>query len=331
MSIADKQIVLKNIEKGLFSTLTAKDLQNVLEIVSDELSNYDLTMQMNYLDTGEYSVKDDLLEAFLTAKEIEGRSSKTLERYRYIITDFLKSSNVSSKNVTVYHLRKYLIDNKNRGLSDVTINGYRDIFCSYFNWLQKETLININPCSNLNKVKCIKEVKSPYSDIDIERLKMNCCSIRDLAIVCFLLSTGCRIQEVVQLNRRDVDFQNMQCKVLGKGNKERIVYIDNITAMHLKKYLSTRNDIKEALFTGRASDRMTPGGVRAMLVKLGQKAGVENVHPHRFRRTLATNLINRGMSIQEVAFILGHDKLDTTMKYVFINQENVKNAYRKYL
>ncbi len=176
----------------------------------------------------------------------------------------------------------------------------------------------------------MKKNKLPFSSVDIERLKENCNNVRDKAIICFLLSTGCRIGEVVSLNKNDIDFQKKQCKVLGKGNKERIVYLDDITIFFLKKYFSERVDNYEALFIGKGSFRMTPGGIRRVLVKLGEKAGVENVHPHRFRRTLATNLIYRGMPIQEVAKILGHEKLDTTMKYVYIDNNNLKFSYNKF-
>lgn len=161
-------------------------------------------------------------------------------------------------------------------------------------------------------------------------MKENCTSLRDRAIVCFLLSTGCRISEVCALDRDTIDFSNLECTVHGKGNKNRIVYLDDVTAMLLKRYLYSREDAKPALFVGKGSDRMTPGGIRLMLTKLGEASGVTNVHPHRFRRTLATNLVERGMPIQEVATILGHDKLETTMKYVFINPTSIKNSYKKY-
>ena len=204
------------------------------------------------------------------------------------------------------------------------------MFNSFFGWIHREGLIPTNPCANLNPIKCKKEERKPFSDIDIERLKEACTNVRDKAIITFLLATGCRISEVCALNIEDIDFQNQECVVLGKGNKERTVYLDNIATMQLDKYLSCRFDRDKALFIGKNTIRMHPGGIRKRLHELGDKAGVTNVHPHRFRRTLATNLIDRGMAIQEVAKILGHEKIDTTMKYVYTNQVNVKNAYRKF-
>ena len=166
--------------------------------------------------------------------------------------------------------------------------------------------------------------------MDIERLKAACHTLRDKALVCFLLSTGCRISEVTSLNREDVDLRTMRCKVLGKGAKERIVYFDMVATMHLRAYLETRNDDHPALFVGKGTERLKPGGVRLMLNETAKRAGVEHVHPHRFRRTLATNLIAHGMPIQEVARILGHDKLDTTMGYVYLDDRDIQSSYRKY-
>lgn len=173
-------------------------------------------------------------------------------------------------------------------------------------------------------------LKVTFSSVDIEKLKEKCTCSRDKAIICFLLSTGCRISEVTQLNKSDIDFQKKQCKVLGKGNKERIVYIDDVTILLLNRYFSERKDQSEALFVGKGTARMTPAGIRYMLRNLAEDANVENVHPHRFRRTLATNLIYRGMPIQEVAKILGHEKLDTTMKYVYLDNNTLKFSYNKF-
>lgn len=297
-----------------------------LSILADQLQEFDVEERGG----GQSNTYDDLVSAFIFAKQIEGKSIKTLERYMYIIKRMQKEIQVPIRKVNVYHLRQYLMSGRSKGWSDRTLEGYRSVFCSFFNWLWKEGLIQDNPTTNLAPIRCIKEVKLPYSDVDIERLKESCRTIRDKAIVCFLLSTGCRIGEVTQLNRQDINLNRMECKVLGKGNKERIVYMDSVATMMLKRYLSKRTDHYDALFVGKGSSRMTPGGIRNMLVVLSKDSGVPNVHPHRFRRTLATNLINHGMAIQDVAHILGHDKLDTTMKYVYINDEDVRTKYRKY-
>lgn len=215
-------------------------------------------------------------------------------------------------------------------IADRTLEGYRTVFSSFFGWLYKEKLIQDNPCANLGPIKHMKKVRVPYSEVELEKLKEACQTVRDKTIIYFLLSTGCRISEICGLDRDDIDFMTLECTVLGKGNKERTVFLDDITAMMLKRYLAERKDNSPALFIGKGSERMTPGGVRFRLKTIAERAGVQNVHPHRFRRTLATNLIDRGMPIQEVASILGHDNINTTMTYVYIKKENVKNAYRKY-
>lgn len=325
MSIASKQMLLKELQDHAAEKMNAKDLQVFISETSAMLARFDVEYTDN---TGRAS--EDYLKAFLDAKQIEGRSEKTLERYRYILMKMLDRVAAPLPEITTYHIRSYLIEEKNRGLGDKTIEGERTVFSSFFGWLWKEGLLDKNPCANIGAIKCAKKIRHPYSDVEIEKLKEACGSIRDKALISFLLSTGCRISEVCGLDREDVDFESLECQVFGKGKKERTVYIDNVTAMLLKRYLKSRSDLMPALFVGKGTERITPGGVRARLKTIAEKAEVENVHPHRFRRTLATNLINHGMQIQEVASILGHDKIDTTMKYVFIEKTNVKNAYRKY-
>lgn len=280
--------------------------------------------------TGINGASLDMLEAFLNAKEIEGKSKGTIERYRYALTRMLTELNAPISRITVFHLRQYLMNERNRGITDSTLNGVRSVMCSFFNWLQREALVQQNPTANLGPIRCPRVVRLPYSDVEIERLKSACESPRDRAIVCFLLSTGCRISEVIALNRNAINWQEMSCKVLGKGNKERIVYLDSVSVMYLKQYLNSRTDTDPALFYSRRGTRLTVAGIQNMLRGLGEAANVENVHPHRFRRTLATRLIDRGMAIQEVAHILGHEKLDTTMRYVYIDNANVRVSYQRH-
>jgi len=327
LSITAKRALLEQIGRNLESTLTAKELRLVQEEVNDILSMYEVECTAPGQVDGE---SENLIQVFLDAKAIEGRSQKTIAHYRYIISSFMQDINVPIRQITIFHLRGYLMRRKDNGLADKTLEGIRNVMCSFFGWLHNEGLLRDNPCANLSPIKCAKKVRVPYSDVDIERLKEACWSNRDKAIISFLLSTGCRISEMCGLNRDSVDLISKECTVLGKGNKERTVFLDDVTSMLLVRYLTERHDDSPALFVGKGTDRMTPGGVRARLCKIAERAEIVNVHPHRFRRTLATNLINRGMPIQEVATILGHDKLDTTMKYIYIDKSEVKNAYRKY-
>lgn len=327
MSIAAKTVLMKSIEEQLSDTLTVSQLNSVMGTVSSRLEEY----EVEHSESGGMNAgSEEMLSAFLAAKEIEGRSERTIERYRYVLNRMLSAIPAPVSKINVFHLRKYLMDLKAAGNAERTLDGYRNIFNSFFGWLTNEGLIARNPAVNIAAIKSVKKVRLPFSDVDIALMNESCESERDTAIVFFLLATGCRISEVCALNRADVDLKNMECTVFGKGAKERTVYLNEVAAFMLNRYLYSRADSSPALFVGKGTERMTPGGIRFMLKSLEKKSGVENIHPHRFRRTLATTLINHGMPIQEVAAILGHDKIDTTMKYVFIAKENVRNSYRKF-
>ena len=327
MSIIAKQTFIAELRERLRTKMTLAEIEELSREISEQLTYY--KMERVEEDDGRNEF-EEFLSLFINTKRIEGRSEKTLDRYAYILKRYKETDPTPIHKITVYNIRQYLAKEKTRGIADSTLQGYRDVFSAFFGWIHRERLIPLNPCANLNPIKCKKEIRLPYTSVEIERLKEVCSSVRDKAIICFLLSTGCRISEVCGLNRADVDFDNLECTVLGKGNKERTVYLDSVAAMQLQKYLDSREDDGEALFIGKGTSRMQPGGIRKCLRVIGDRAGVPNVHPHRFRRTLATNLIKHGMPIQEVANILGHEKLDTTMMYVYLDKQSVKNSYKKY-
>lgn len=327
MSIAAKKIFTEDLTDRLSDKLTLSDINIVIETLTEQMGHYDI----EWVNDGEGQHEfNEILAMYEKTKRIEGRSEKTIVRYKYILKKFREFDNTPIRQITVYNIRQFLSKEKDRGISDRTLEGYREIFTAFFGWAHREGLLPSNPTANLMQIKCKKEVRKPYSDVDLERLKWACVTKRDKAIVAFLASTGCRISEVCDLNREDVDIRNRECIVLGKGNKERTVYIDDVCAMRLQEYLDERKDRSKVLFVNRYNKRLTPGGIRARLHKIADQAGVQNVHPHRFRRTLATNLINHGMPIQELASILGHEKVDTTMKYVYIDKRRVKNSYEKF-
>lgn len=326
MSTAAKQRLLNNINTRLYDVVTAAQRDKIMALISEEMIAFD----MEEIISAPAKVSLDLMEEFINAKTIEGKASSTLSQYRYILNRFLSDVGTPVPQITVYHIRAYLMSERNRGVSDSSISGYRSVLCSFFGWLAKESLIPKNPMLNIGTIKTPKVVRLPYSDVEIERLKSACKSIRDKALICFMLATGCRVSEVCGVDRDAVSWPDMRCKVLGKGSKERIVYLDPVVIMYLKQYLSDRKDSSPALFASRNGERMTPAGIQVMLRRLGEGTGIENVHPHRFRRTLATNLINRGMPIQEVAHVLGHEKIDTTMDYIYIENNRVQAAYRRY-
>ena len=328
MSIASRTQLLRELGAVVGHYVSADKMDEIMAGISEKVGRFSIDMEE--APTGSDSETEDLLKAFLSAKEVEGRSAKTIARYDYICRKALNKMGVPLRDVSVFHLRKYLADEKARGLSDCTLDGNRECLSSLFGWLHKEGLLKSDPTANLGAIKVAKKVRKPYSQTDIEQLKEKCKTPRDKAIICLLLSTGCRISEVCGLNRDALDFVNKEVTVLGKGNKERTVFLDDVSIMCLTRYLSERKDGLEALFIGRKHERLTPGGVRNMLRNLAAVAGVENAYPHRFRRTLATNLIDYGMEIQNVAQILGHERLDTTMKYIYTSKGELKNQYRKY-
>lgn len=326
MAIDAKVDFMNQLEAKLADVITASEMTKTLAAVAEVMDNFQIAVDA----TAEADMKDDLLNAFTDALKVQGRSQKTIDRYVYIINRMMDFVKVPTRRVTVYHLRGYLSAEKERGISEQTLEGCREVFSAYFNWLQREDLIQKNPTANLGVIKVPIVTKQTYSEVDLEKLNQKCHSLRDRAIIHFLGSTGCRISEMTGLDRDQVDLRTMECTVHGKGNKERTVYMDEVACMLLGQYLGTRQDSEPALFVGKGNRRLHPGGVRAMLNKLGAEADVDHVHPHKFRRTLATNMARHGMPVQEVAAILGHEKIDTTMKYVVLNKDDIKSSYRRF-
>ena len=325
MAILDKKLLLDDLKARYGEYIPAALLDRLINDAGEAMTKYEVTAQRDE-DDDETS---QLIGMFLDAKELEGKSRKTIEQYRYRLQRLHEETSVSFRKITVYHLRQYLMQEKTRGLKPKSLNNDRDVWSSCFGWLYKEGLIDSNPCANLAAAKVQAPEIVPFEAKEIQLLREAAKDRGQRAIIEFLLSTGCRISELCGANIADVDFRNMKLDVVGKGNKRRTVYIDDITEMMLRRYLDERKDRSPALFVSRYGERYTQNGVRAMLKTLAERAGVENVFPHRFRHTLATNLIDRGMSVQEVAKILGHENINTTMIYVYINQRAIENNYRK--
>lgn len=274
------------------------------------------------------------VEAFISAKRIEGCSEKTLKYYLSTIEALLTTLGKSAQQLTTEDLRDYLTDyQRKRQSSKVTIDNIRRILSSFFSWLEDEDYIIKSPVRRIHKVKTAKVVKDTYTDEELELMRDNCRSVRDLAMIDLFASSGMRVGELVALNREDINFSERECVVLGKGDKERMVYFDARTKLHLQDYLAERSDTNPALFvTLRAPhERLQIGGVESRLRNLGQQLHLQKVHPHKFRRTLATTAIDKGMPIEQVQQLLGHQKIDTTMHYAMVKQQNVKLAHRKYI
>ncbi|MBR3794403.1 MAG: tyrosine-type recombinase/integrase [Clostridia bacterium] len=275
-----------------------------------------------------------LVSVFLAAKRVEGCSEKTVRYYDSTIRNVLTAVCKDIKQITTDDLRMYLDDYQKRsGASKVTIDNIRRILSSFFSWLEDEDYIVKSPVRRIHKVKTCKTVKETYSDEALELMRDNSECLRDLAIIDILASTGMRVGELVRLNRADIDFENRECIVLGKGNKQRKVYFDARTKIHLQSYLRTRSDDNEALFVSlqKPFDRLQISGVEIRLRELGRKLEINKVHPHKFRRTLATMAIDKGMPIEQVQQLLGHQSVDTTLQYAMVNQNNVKLSHRRFI
>lgn len=275
-----------------------------------------------------------LLDVFIAAKRIEGCSEKSLKYYDSTVRQMLGIVEKPVREISTDDLRGYLANyQKKRGSSKVTIDNIRRIFSSFFGWLEDEDYILKSPVRRIHKVKTDKPIKETFSDESLEILRDACEEIRDLAMVDLLASTGMRVGELVNLNREDVNFHERECVVFGKGGSERMVYFDARTKIHLLNYLDSREDNNPSLFVSLPlpHERLLIGGVETRLREIGTRADMQKVHPHKFRRTLATRAIDKGMPIEQVQRLLGHVKIDTTMHYAMVNQINVKNSHRKYI
>ena len=277
---------------------------------------------------------EEILNKFISSKEIEGCSVRTLKYYKDNITKMIDTVNLPINEITTETLRNYLSNYKNNSTAGmVTIDNIRRTLSSFFAWLENEDYIVKSPVRRIHKVKATKKVKETLTDENLEKLRDTCSNVRDLAILELLISTGMRVGELTRLNISDINFQERSCIVLGKGNSEREVYFSAKSKVYIKKYLETRVDNNEALFVSliKPYNRLGISGIEIIIRNLGKNANINKVYPHKFRRTMATMAIDKGMPIEQVQKLLGHIKIDTTMEYAMVNQSNVKNSHRKYI
>lgn len=288
--------------------------------------------ESNNIDTEH--TNEELLTRFLSAKKVEGRSTKTLDYYESTIRKVIISISKSIPSITTDDLRTYLSNYQDsRKSSKNTMDNIRRILSSFFSWLEDEDLILKSPVRRIHRVKTGRVVKETFSDEDLEVMRDSCTNLRDLAMIDLLSSTGIRVGELVNLNRTDLDLNERECIVCGKGDSQRVVYFDARSKLHLESYLSQRGDSNSALFVSlnEPHARMTIGAVESCLKRIGEASGVVSVHPHKFRRTMATSAIGKGMPIEQVQKLLGHVRIDTTMHYAFVNQNNVKISHQKFV
>lgn len=325
-----KTAFITEIVQGMLPYLNNAQTEKLQEVLIHTLFDYELSKNRE----AEKKSEQNLVEAFLAAKRIEGCSEKSLKYYNSTITAMLDEVQKEAKHIETDDIRSYLTEYQTRKKSSkVTIDNIRRILSSFFSWLEDEDHILKSPVRRIHKVKTGTNIKETYTDESLELMRDSCTELRDLAMIDMLASTGMRVGEMVLLNKEDINFNERECVVFGKGDKERIVYFDARTKIHLKNYLESRSDDNPALFVSLQAphNRMKIGGIEVRLRKLGKKLGLSKVHPHKFRRTLATMAIDKGMPIEQLQQLLGHKRIDTTLQYAMVKQSNVKIAHRKYI
>ena len=325
-----KQNLINDVMQSMLPCLNNAQLEKLQAVMQYVLFQYEITKK----DGNAENTTLNLVDLFLSAKRVEGCSEKSLKYYHTTIQTMLSTVNKDIKQIETEDIRTYLTDYQRQKQScRVTIDNIRRILSSFFSWLEDEDHILKSPVRRIHKVKAVINIKETYSDEALEMMRDNCTEPRDLAIIDMLASTGMRVGEMVLLNRNDIDFNERECVVFGKGNKERVVYFDARTKIHLKNYLQSRTDDNPALFVSLKSpyNRMNIGGIETCLRRLGKQLGLQRVHPHKFRRTLATMAIDKGMPIEQLQQLLGHKRIDTTLQYAMVKQSNVKIAHRKYI
>lgn len=327
-----KEALIKEVLTKMLPFMDNEQAMHLQFVLGKVLMKYEIAEAINY--SAMETSNEQMVTKFIEAKRIEGCSEKTLAYYHKTINAMLDDVGKEVMHIVTEDLRSYLTKyQESKQLSRVTVDNVRRILSSFFSWLEDEDYILKSPVRRIRKVKTAVNIKETYSDEALETMRDNCEGLRDLAMIDMLASTGMRVGEMVLLNRADINFNERECVVLGKGNKERVVYFDARTKIHLQNYLDSRTDENEALFvTLRLPyNRLTINGIEACLRGLGRKMGMEKVHPHKFRRTLATMAIDKGMPIEQLQRLLGHRRIDTTLHYAMVKQSNVKAAHRKFI
>lgn len=325
-----KQKIMEDIVQQMLPYLDNAQLHKLQEVLEHSLFEYEIAGRT--IETEDDS--QELIDSFVYAKRIEGCSEKTLKYYRTTIEAMTEAIDKGVRHMQTDDLRAYLTGyQEEHGSSRVTIDNIRRILSSFFSWLEDEDHILKSPVRRIHKVKTATNIKGTYTDEELEKMRDNCGELRDLAIVDMLASTGMRIGEMVLLNKADINFNERECVVFGKGDKERVVYFDARTKIHLQNYIDSRTDDEPALFVTlrEPHTRITIGGIESRLREFGKTLKIEKVHPHKFRRTLATMAIDKGMPIEQLQQLLGHKRIDTTLQYAMVKQSNVKQAHRKYI
>ena len=331
----EKEEMILTITNEMSNNLTNYQLELLKNVLIIQFQNIEITILTDEIKKKEeQNTNEKFINSFLSAKEIEGCSQRTISYYKENIQRLISKLEKPIKGITTEDIRNYLSNYKEtNNCGSVTIDNIRRVFSSFFAWLEDEDYIIKSPVRRIHKVKTASIIKETFTDENIEKMRDECKNIRNLAIIELLISTGMRVGELVNLNIEDLNFEDRSCVVQGKGNKQREVYFDARTKIHLMQYLNIRKDDNKALFVSKNKphQRLSISGIELIVRRIGAKTDVNRVHPHKFRRTLATMAIDKGMPIEQVQKLLGHVKIETTMHYAMVNQNNVKISHRKYI
>lgn len=330
-----KTEVISNITKDMEDSLTDYQLNKLKESLIINFEGVEFIIKTDELKhQEELDENKNMIDSFISSKQVEGCSERTIKYYKEIIEKFVNNFDKSIKQISTNEIRNYLSNYKdNSSCGSTTIDNIRRVLSSFFSWLEDEDYIIKSPVRRIHKIKTALVVKEVLTDENLEKLRDECENIRDLSLIELLISTGMRVGELVNLNINSLNFEDRSCIVLGKGNKEREVYFDAKTKLHLKEYISKRNDSNDALFVSMREphQRLSISGIELIIRTLGINSNISKVHPHKFRRTLATMAIDKGMPVEQVQKLLGHVKIETTMHYALVNQSNVKISHRRYI
>ena len=322
---------IRSLEAGLVSILDEEQLHQVVGVAVRVLNDYEIMercTELAPLDTA----NEKTLKRYCACLFVDGKSEKTIYQYRRAVQRLSDFLNKPFTEMGAYDIRYYLACEKERGVSSRSLENTRANLSAFFQWMTIEEIIPKNPIASIKPIKYVDEVRKPFSDTEIDQLRSACTSLKERAIIEVLLSSGVRVSELSEMDTGDIDTEALTVHVRhGKGGKERVTHITPVCAMHLKRYFKDRPEVGDALFYNGKHERLKPGGIRYILNTLAEKTGVSNVHPHRFRRTFATGLANRGMEIQEIQKLLGHSEINTTLEYVCVDDEKVRSSYMKYI
>ncbi len=324
-----KNQVIKNIEVILVENDNySADLMDKIVLM---LNDYDITKTCT--DIVAYDdINERILNRYCACLYVDGKSEKTIYQYRRCVEKFIGYIKKTFIEIDVYDIRMYLASEKERGLADRTTENTRANLSAFFQWMTDEEMIKKNPCLSIRPIKCKKEIKLPFSSVELDALRSACRSDKERAIIELLVTSGIRVNELSRMDVTDINFSDMSVHVrFGKGAKERVTFINDVAKTYIQKYISKRKDRNISLFCNRAGDRLDTGGVRYIVNSIGERAGIDNVYPHRFRRTFATTLAARGMAIQEIQKLLGHSNLNTTMEYVITSESILRGSYDKFI